>query len=159
MHQPRFTRDIDRLGDADVSHVMTLAKRYGTSLEATANRYVDLSENSCAFVFSKDGVIRYLRPKRGFPRLAVRKGDRLPGDCYSLQTPASPLRVPTNWAELDGSVWLETEFGYLAQIILEQSMRQQDGYQATLLIAQVADDEDSAEEKELEDSWRIGFRR
>lgn len=159
MYKPRFARDIDRLGDADVSHVMTLAKHYGTSLEATANRYVDLSENSCAFVFSKDGVIRYARSKRGFPRLAVQKGDRLPDDCYSHQAPATHLRVPTDWAEFDGSVWLQTEFGKRAPTILEQSMRQRDGYQVTLLIAQVADDEEVAEEEKLEDSWRIGFRR
>lgn len=68
MYKPRFTRDVDRLGEADVSHVMTLAKRYGTSLEATANRYVDLSEDTCAFVFSKDGVIHYARASDGFPR-------------------------------------------------------------------------------------------
>jgi len=159
MYKPRFARDIDLLGDADVSHVITLSKQYGTSVEATANRYVDLSEDTCAFVFSKDGVVRYARPKRGFPQLAVRKGDRLPDACYSHQAPATPLRAPTDWAELDGSVWLQTEFGKPVPAILEQSMRQRDGYQVTLLIALIADDEDVAEEKELEDSWRIGFRR
>lgn len=91
--------------------------------------------------------------------LAVQKGDRLPADCYSLLAPASSLREPTDWAELDGSVWLETEFGHRAPTILEQSMRQRDGHQVTLLFAQVAEDEDTTEENELEDSWRIGFRR
>jgi hypothetical protein len=32
-----FARDLDRLGDADVTHVQTLAKQYGTSLEGTSN--------------------------------------------------------------------------------------------------------------------------
>lgn len=159
MYKPRFTRDIDQLGDADVSHVVTLAKSYGTSLEATANRYVDLSENTCAFVFSKDNVIRYARPKRGFPRLVVGKGNRLPEGCYSLQAPATPLRKPSSWAELDGSVWLETEFGVRAPTILEQSMRQRDGYQVILLIAEAEDEDAEVEEQDLEERWRVGFRR
>ncbi len=159
MYKPRFTRDIDKLGEADVSHVVTLAKRYGTSLEATANRYVDLSEKTCAFVFSKDSVIRYARSKRGFPWLAVRKGDRLPDGCHSLQVPTTPLRKPSSWAEFDGSVWLETEVGVRAPTILEQSMRQRDGYQITLLVAEVEDEETDIEEQELEENWRVGFRR
>ncbi len=159
MYKPRFTKDIDCLGDVDVRHVITLAKHYGTSLEATANRYVDLSENSCAFVFSKDGVVRYARAKRGFPYLTVQKGDQVPAGSYSLQAPTAPLRVPTDWAEMDGSVWLETEFGRRTPTILEQSMRQRDGYQVTLLIAQVIDEDDEEEENELEESWQVRFRR
>jgi hypothetical protein len=57
-----FARDLDQLGDADVTHAQTLAKKYKTSLEATSNRYTDLSPDACSFVFSKDGVIRYIRP-------------------------------------------------------------------------------------------------
>ena len=38
------------------------------------------------------------------PRLAVKKGDRLPGLCFSLRAPLMPLRRATGWAELDGSV-------------------------------------------------------
>lgn len=159
MYKPRFMRDIDQLGDADVSHVVTLAKRYGTSLEATANRYIDLCDNKCAFIFSKDNVIRYARTKRGFPRLAVRKGDRLPDCSTSLQAPPMPLRKPTSWAELDGSVWLETEFGTRPPIIVEQSIRQRDGYQVTLIIVEAIDEDYADEEQRLEESWRVGFRR
>lgn len=159
MYKPRFARDIDRLGEADVSHVITLAKRYGTSLEATANRYVDLSDDVCAFVFSKDGVIRYVRPKRGFPRLSVRKGDNLPSGCASFHAPAQPVRIPTKWAELDGSVWCETEFGKRAPMVLEQSMRQRNGYQITLLLALVPDEEEAEDEQQLEESWRVNFKR
>lgn len=159
MYKPRFSRDIDKLGEADVSHVVTLARRYATSFEATANRYVDLSEKACAFIFSKDNVIRYARSKRDFPCLAVRKGDRLPDGCHSLLAPDTPLRKPSSWAELDGSVWLETEFGVRPPAILEQSMRQRDGYQVTLLIAEVEGEETEIEDQELEEHWRVGFRR
>ena len=93
MPKPWFSRDMNRLGDADVAHVRVLAKQYGTSLEATSNRYCELTDDICAFVFAKDGVIRYVRPTSNFPRLSVRTGDPLPADCASLRAPAcSPAR-------------------------------------------------------------------
>ncbi len=67
MPKPWFCKDMDGLGDADVTHVQTLAKRYGTSLEATSNRYIELTDDCCAFVFAKDNVIRYVRPTKDFP--------------------------------------------------------------------------------------------
>jgi Zn-dependent peptidase ImmA (M78 family) len=48
MPKALFQRDLQRLGDADVAHVLDLRKRYGTSLEATANRYIELTDDCCA---------------------------------------------------------------------------------------------------------------
>jgi Zn-dependent peptidase ImmA (M78 family) len=158
MPKPWFIRDMNQLGDADVSHAQTLAQKYRTSLEATINRYVELTDDKCAYVFSKDDVIRYIRPTADFPRLAVKKGDRLPGRCASLTAPAEPLRVATSWSELDGSVWIETRWGTRPPTVLEQSVRQKDRYQVSLLfIAPVDDDEEN--EDELEDNWTPKFRR
>jgi Zn-dependent peptidase ImmA (M78 family) len=92
MPRPWFSRDMDQLGDADVTHVQILAERYGTSLEAASNRYIDLTDDVCAFVFSKDHVIRYVRPTKMFPRLAVKAGTPLPTDCASLRAGASAPR-------------------------------------------------------------------
>src|SRR5208337_2804310 len=58
MPKPWFSRDMGRLGDADVTHVKTLAKQYCTSLEATSNRYCELTDDVCALVFAKDNVVR-----------------------------------------------------------------------------------------------------
>jgi len=158
MPKPWFARDIGRLGDADVAHVATLARQYGTSLEATANRYCELSDSRCAFVFAKDGAIRYMRPTPNFPRLSVAKGDRLPQGCASLRAPSSPLRIPTEWSELDGSVWLETERGRRSPMVLEQTMRQSDGFQVSLLFLP-REETDTEEEDEIERSWEVGFGR
>jgi Zn-dependent peptidase ImmA (M78 family) len=152
MPKPWFVRDMNQLGDADVTHAQTLAKRYRTSLEATVNRYIELTDDKCAYVFSKDGVIRYVRRSDDFPRLAVKSGDELPRQCASLAAPSEPLRVASSWSELDGSVWLETTWGTRLPTVLEQSVRQKDGYQISLLfIAPDADDDET--EEGLEDSW------
>ena len=154
-----FTSDMNRLGDADLSHVQELAKRYQTSLEATINRYVKLSDDACAFVFSKDDSIRYARRTADFPPLSVAKGDRLPGRCASLKAPLMPLRVATTWTEVDSSVWLGTTWGVRPPSILEQSMRQRDGFQITLLFIDSAEAEEDEEDAELAESYSISFPR
>jgi len=159
MPRPWFSRDMEKLGDADVTHVRTLAERYGTSLEATSNRYIDLTDDVCAFVFSKDGVIRYIRPTKTFPRLAIKAGNPLPAECSSLRAPAQPLHVATPWAELDGSVWLHTELGQRTPLVLEQTMRQSNGFQISLLFVEAEHLEDQEEETEISESWNVGFKR
>jgi Zn-dependent peptidase ImmA (M78 family) len=159
MPRPWFSRDMDRLGDAEVTHVQTLADRYETSLEATANRYIDLTPDICAFVFSKDGTIRYVRPTKNFPRLAVKAGDLLPKECASLRAASEPLRVASPWEELDGSVWLQSEWGQKSPSVLEQTMRQSNGFQISLLFIHPEQAEDEDDDAELPKSWAVGFKR
>jgi Zn-dependent peptidase ImmA (M78 family) len=158
MPRPWFSRDLDRLGNADVAHVMTLSKQYCTSLEATSNRYCELTHDTCTFVFAKDNAIRYARRSATFPRLSLSTGDGLPIGSSSLRASSLPLRVASAWSEVDGSVWLETERGRQAPKILEQTIRQSDGFQTTLLF--IAPEEIEADEDaEIEKSWEVGFRR
>ena len=157
MPRPWFVSDMRGLGDADVTHVQTLARRCGTSLEAAVNRYIDLTNDTCAFVFSKDGVVRYVRKTTDFPQLAVKRNDYLPSGCASLRAPAAPLREATPWTELDEVVWLETEWGQRAPTVLEQSMRQQGGFQVTLLFIPAAGDHE--DDEALEESWTARFPR
>jgi hypothetical protein len=146
------------LGEADVAHVISLAKQYCTSLEATSNRYCELTNDACAFVFAKDGAIRYVRRTENFPRLSLSARDQLPIGGSSLRASSLPLRVASAWSEVDGSVWLETERGRRAPKILEQTIRQSDGFQTTLLF--IAPDEiETEEDEEIEKSWEFGFRR
>lgn len=154
-----FSRDLDQLGDADVTHVQTLAKKYRTSLEATSNRYTDLTPDACAFVFAKDGVIRYVRPTTNFPRLAVRSGDRLPNGCASLRGSSQPLLVATPWMEVDGSVWLQAHWGSKSPTVLEQTVKQSGGFQISLVFIDAAAIEDDEENAEIDESWQVRFPR
>ena len=151
MPKKTFTRDIDALGSADVSHIIELARAYGTSLEATANRYVELTEDACAIVMSKDGRVRYARPSERFPWLAVKRRDPLPINCATLLSPSSVTRSPSSWSSVDVGVWVETERGRRLPELLEQSLRQANGYCITLLLAEEHEtlDEDEDEEHGL----------
>lgn len=157
MPKPLFEREMGQLGDADVTNVRTLARMFGTSLEATANRYVDLTDDCCAFVFSKDGVIRYARRTGNFPRLAVKANDLLPTDCAS----AAPRLVSdgvSGWSEVDGETWLH-EAKHQPPQILEQSVSQANGYRLTLLFIDAEEIAARESDEDEDDSWRPRFRR
>ena len=159
MPKPWFTAHMNKLGDVDVEHIRTLARRYETSLEATIARYIELTDDCCAFVFSKDGVVRYARPTRDFPRLAIKSKEPLPDGSLSVKLADFPERVASQWMEIDGTVWLERGEHRQHPPVLEQTMLQRDGYQLTLLLIQPDDAEDADENEDLEEKWTVQFRR
>lgn len=159
MPKPWFVFHMRELGDADVEHVKTLAKRYGTSLEATVARYVELTDDCCAFVFSKDGIIRYTRATGNFPPLSVRSKHHLPERSLSGRSSDRKQAGPSEWAEIQGSVWLNIEGRSHYPKLLEQTLLQREGYQLTLLFIAPDENEDAEEIEALEESWTPRFRR
>jgi hypothetical protein len=111
----------------------------------------------CAFVFSKDGMVRYTRGSRSMPELGVRAGDRTPSS--SVAARLKTIGTPSGWEVLAGGVWLKTEWGARAPQVLEQSIIQANGYRITLLYIEESEAEERDEEEALEESWRVGFGR
>ena len=146
MPRSRFSKDIDDLGSADIGHVLDLARMYGTSLEATANRYVELSDEACAVIMSKDGQVRYARRSETFPWLSVRSGDPLPNSSAARISSATITGTSSLWSNVDGGVWLDAQRGTRAPELLEQTLRQGKGFAITLLLLEDSegsqDDED-----------------
>lgn len=157
MPKPMFVKDLEVLGSADVTHAKQLSDLYDVSLEATVNRYADLTSDICAFIFSKDGVVRYARPTRDFPKLAVRAGSSLPPNCATAHVTANG--GATEWREQLGGTWLETEWGKPAPKVLEQCVVQGNGYRVTLLFIEASDVEDDEEEDDLQRRWSVGFKK
>jgi Zn-dependent peptidase ImmA (M78 family) len=155
MPKPLFKRDLEQLGDADVVHVLKLRERYGTSTEASANRYIDLTDDCCAFVFSHNGAIRYIRPTRDFPKLTVRRDDELPAGSLSAGA-RDPIGKSSEWQEVRATTWLAE--GSLTTV-LEQTIAQKGGYRTTLIYIDPNSAEQEEGEEELRDSWSVGFRR
>ena len=156
---PHFRQDVDRLGEPDLADIFTLSDRYDTSREATANRYVEFTRYNCAFIFSVNGRIRYPRVCKGFPWLSVKKGDALPSKSPSISGPESPERIPSQWAEVPGEVWLQTgRHGERLPTVLEQTVPLSQGHRITLLqVDEIKEDED--DELNLDESWTPRFRR
>lgn len=68
MPEPHFRKDLRLRKGADIEHILALARRYETSKEATARRYVDVQDEPCAIVVSHNGrILRFYKEGRGLP--------------------------------------------------------------------------------------------
>lgn len=156
MPKPMFVKDMDALGSVEVTHVRQLSDLYEVSMEASANRYAELTPDNCAFIFSHDGIVRYGRASRSFPRLAMRKGAPLPQNCLTRRF--NQTGTHSAWAEQHGGAWIEIETGVRAPTILEQAVCQSNGFKVTLLYIDETEEEDRDEDDGLAERWNARFR-
>jgi hypothetical protein len=142
MPRPYFKRRMKTLGEPDLGHAQTLASECKTSLEATARRYVGLSDYPCAVVFAKERTVRYYTKSNEFPYfLDVKSGLSLPTGsvCYG---PGSGLG---EYEEVDSYLWLEANGKRLPEKILEQTIWQDRGYKIVFLYVEATESEDEEE--------------
>lgn len=126
-----FRKLVRQYGEPALEQVQALSAHFDTSIQATAHRFLRLSDYPIAFVFSHNDTITYWTRGPEFPfRLRVRNGSSLPH--------GSPSRGSgqglTEFEALDGLTWLSDERDeQLPDTILEQTLHQRDGYKVTLL--------------------------
>ena len=154
---PYFLKDLQRTKGADIENILDLARRYDTSKEATARRYVELHDEPCAAVISRNGrLLRFYRAKN-FPYLDVRPGTALPAQSRSAQVD-SEIGKATEWLEVDPDAWPQSGSRAKLPAFYEQVLRQNNGYVLTLLTADISEvDED--EDRDLEESYAVRFRK
>ena len=149
MPKPWFVAQTDEMGAPDMSQLHALASTYGVSLEAAANRYADLTPEACAFVFMKDGRIRYSRPSRSFPPMTVRRGE---------QAPSSAMLGSHYWSPAVASDWLRLDRGRTPDLQV-QVLTQKNGFRTVLLRIEDFVEDDAEEEEDTVDRFRNRFSR
>lgn len=141
MPSGEFKKRLRRFGEPDIAQVVELSSLFDTSIEATARRFMNLSDFPVAFVFSRHDTIRYWTKGPEFPYLLrVRNGHSLPRDCGAR----APGDGVADMDEVESLTWLSDERGgHLPDTILEQTLYQQDGYKVTLLwVEEIPEDEE-----------------
>lgn len=126
--------------DADLEHILTLAKLYDVSREAAARRYIPRVDEPAAVIFSQNGKIRYSKPNEFFPRLSVRNGQPVPSNSVSSLSKAEVGEV-SDAIEVDPAMWVSNDQGVA---LFEQTLAQRCGFRMTLLTAEI---------EEVEASW------
>jgi len=129
--QRLFEQELRKLGDPELINIVQLGDHFGTSIEYTARRYVEVGGFACAVVFSKDNQVRYTVRGEFFEHwLCVKKGDRLPTKSSSR----AATGAPEDWASLDAHWWLqEATEAEPPDEVYEQTLWQDNGYKVTLL--------------------------
>ncbi|WP_159983567.1 MULTISPECIES: ImmA/IrrE family metallo-endopeptidase [unclassified Novosphingobium] len=154
MPKPLFARFVTDLGKPTVTHLPTIAAAYGVTLEAAVSRYADLTQTTCAFVFIKDGTIRFTRPSRSFPALCVRSGDTAPE-----AVGAAGADDGTAWASADVRDWLTIARDVRQPKLAFQTLRKANGFQLVMLFVDAAAERRADEEAEKQANERPRFGR
>lgn len=143
MPKPWFAAFVEGLGKATVAHLPIIAAHYAVSLEAATSRYADLTPAMCAFIFAKDGVLRYARPSRSFPPLAFRAGDPVPAAILAAR--------PTDriaWMPADVRDWLVPSRDARPPKLTLQVASKPNGFQLIMLSINAAAERRADEEAE-----------
>ncbi len=78
---PAFRKDLQALPNANLSHVVRLARRYDVSKEAMSRAYASYHDETLAIVVCKDGrILRTYRDTIRFPFIQPSNGQRVPQD-------------------------------------------------------------------------------
>ena len=135
-----FKKHMRRKDEPDMAHVLDLASLFDTSVEATARRYVALSDYPIAMVFAQGKCVRHAWRGPDFPYfLDVRKGSALPKGSPSA-TDARDDSVST-FDSVESYWWIDADRGPRPpDYILEQTLYQREGYRITILYVEAEEE-------------------
>jgi Zn-dependent peptidase ImmA (M78 family) len=125
-----FCRRMRRLGSPELDHVVILAREFGTSKEATARRFVDLAQETCAIVYSKDGRVRYCVRSDDCSPLCLRREEALPA---AAALGAMQPGTVTPWFDGVPDDWVVPSRAKRATEITGHSLIQENGFAMTLV--------------------------
>lgn len=141
----------------------TLAAICRTSLEATAIRFVELSDDPMAVICSKEAHVQYTTMSdrlKEFPKIEwIRRGARLPSNTVTAAFNADPELIECGAREDDRSCLQDWFEGPYQQDILEEVVGLgKYGKTLTVLTGMESPEWLDEEDAETEQSWELRFR-
>jgi Zn-dependent peptidase ImmA (M78 family) len=138
-----FKKHMKRKDEPDLQHVLDLAALFDMSVEATARRYVALSDYPIAMIFARGTQVRHAWTSTEFPYyLEARKGSSLPRVSQSFAD--GPSDTLDEFEYVDSHWWINAERGRAPpEKVLEQTLFQREGYRIVMLHAEDQEDADS----------------
>ena len=135
-----FCADLKKMSEPGLEHVQQLAKRYETSLIATARRFIKLHGDAKAVVVSKDGIVEQCYREHGFPFVALNFGQAV----HRKSATATFGGVQDECSNVDAvepALWLAEPLD--GKELFEEVLVQGNGYRVTLLSVETSEDEDT----------------
>lgn len=152
MPRSHFQKDLRARAGLDVEHIVSMARKYDTSKEATARRYVELQDEVCAVVVVHRGKVLRTYRHRDFPFVNVKAGDPVPAASLASAGASGSLAVgeASDWNEIDRGIWIDSR---TPRTFLEQFLPQRDAFGLLLLTS----GDDAAEDEDEEDieAWEV----
>lgn len=144
--------------EPDLQHIPKLARDFKVSKEAMARAYAQYHEAPVAIIVTQHGQILRCYKNVAFPFVIPASGTAVPAGSLFHRGPHE-RSIASDFAECVPDLWIEVKRGQRAPTLYEQVYHQQEGFALILLHPERADEDEEAEEREIEESWRVGFHR
>lgn len=147
-----FQKDLRSRKGLDVGHIVSMARKYDTSKEATARRYAELQDEVCAFVVIHEGKVLRTYRHREFPFVNVSAGDPVPAASVASVAASCRLAIgeASDWNEVDRGIWIDSR---RPQTLLEQFLPQRGSFGLLLLTS--GDDAAEKDEEDTVEAWEM----
>jgi hypothetical protein len=141
----------------DLQHIPTLARQFNVSREAMARTYAQYHEEQIAIVITHEGKVLRHYKKLGFPFVTCTNNSPVPAGSLYHRGPHE-RGIASDFAACIPDHWIEVRRGERAPTLYEQVYPQREGFGLMPLHLELPDEEEEAEDRELEESWRVGFK-
>ncbi|KLK90156.1 ImmA/IrrE family metallo-endopeptidase [Microvirga sp. KLBC 81] len=143
--------------EPDLAHIPKLARDFKVSKEAMARAYAQHHEKPVAILVTRHGKVLRCYKHIQFPFVVPSKGAPVPAGSL-FHRGLHEQNIASDPAECIPDLWIEVKRGERAPTLYEQVYAQRDGFALVMLHLEHPDEDEEAEERDLEESWRIGFR-
>jgi len=156
MPPPALRQAMRNCTKPDLQHIPALARQFNVSREAMARTYAQYHEEPIAIVVTHEGKVlrHYKRP--GFPFITCPNNTSVPTGSLYHRGPHE-RGIASDFAACIPDHWIEVRRGERAPTLYEQVYPQREGFGLLLLHLELPDEDEEAEEREMKDSWRVGF--
>lgn len=147
MPPPILRKEMASFSDANLEHILSLARTFDVSKEAAVRAYAEYHDERIAIAVIKNGVVeRIYKNATKFPKLCVINGSPVPkGSVYYLLS--RETGSVSSIRDVKAELWLETDWGVSFPALYEQVCFQQNGYALIMLWAD-ASEEDGEDQDE-----------
>lgn len=157
MPPKRLRQEMRTCRDPDLQHIPALARRFGVSKEAMARAYAQYHDETIAVIITHEGKVLRSYKNLSFPFITCVKGKPVPAGSLYHRGPHE-LGIASDVMPCVPDLWIEVHRGERAPTLYEQFYPQRNGFGLLLLHIEKQDEEEEAEERDMEESWRVGFR-
>jgi Zn-dependent peptidase ImmA (M78 family) len=143
--------------EPDLAHIPKLARDFKVSKEAMARAYAQHHEKPIAILVTRHGKVLRCYKHIQFPFVIPSGGVSVPTGSLIYRGPHE-LNIASDLVECVPDLWIEVKRGERAPTLYEQVYAQREGFALIMLHLECPDEDAEAEERDLEESWRVGFR-
>lgn len=142
----------------DLQHIPQLHTVFDVSKEAVARAYVSYHGELVAILIVQDGIVRrtYRNTVR-FPFVHIQSGQPVPRRS-AFHRVTLDRGIATDPESCPAEIWVSGNHGQRLGAMTEQFYPQANGFALIMLHLEEVDEEEEAEERDLQESWRVGFR-